>query len=178
MWFSQLTGPDCKVGLLRFWKVYYDPVKQGGIVREAVNLFNPGNQRNFGQSDQHLARKAADAIEFFVPTFKNPDFHEENEWRLIYTPVPLGAATPPVPEPRFRVGRNLLTPYYSLQDLIKASELAPPSPSTPPTLLPIVGIHIGPSPNKVLNAQSVKMLLGQCNYPTETLKISAIPYRG
>lgn len=177
MWFSQLTGPDCKVGLLRFWKVYYDPLKQRGIVAEAINRFRPGDQQNFGQSDEQLARKAADAIAFFIPTFKNPDFHEENEWRLIYTPEPAGTATTLVPEPRFRVGRNMLTPYYGLQDLIKASQ--PPSPlPVIPTLLPILRIHIGPSPNKLLNAQSARMLLAQHGYPTETLKISAIPYRG
>jgi hypothetical protein len=90
-----------------------------------------------------LARKAADAIQFFIPTFKNPAFHEENEWRLIFTPSP-GGADIALPKVKFRVGRSMLVPYYSLQD-IRAS---PMSPVVMPSLLPIVGVRLGPSPTQ------------------------------
>jgi hypothetical protein len=127
---------------------------------------------------EQLAQKAADAIEFFIPTFKNPHFFEENEWRLIYTPRPDAAGLVPVPKPHFRVSRNMLVPYYSLQDLKKASENPSPPPGAPPTQLPLLGVHIGPSPSKQLNAQSAKMLLAQHGYPGAALRISDIPYRG
>jgi hypothetical protein len=187
-WFSQFTGPDCFAGLLRFWTVYYDADKQLGIIQEAIGRFSPANHLNQGQSEEQLARKAADAIQFFIPTFKNPDFREEEEWRLIFTPFPnappvpitppLPGTVPPWPQPRFRVSVNKLVPYYSLREIVTAGQAPQPPQPKQHIPLPIVGVHIGPSPHKRLNEQSVRMLLSQSRYPVDNIRVSSIPYRG
>ena len=80
----------------------------GKIIRAALDFYWPTDPAS-------SVRHAVDAIRFFVPTFKNPDFLEENERRLIFTPHP-GAG----PQPRFRTRRGLLVPYYSLKELSHA----------------------------------------------------------
>jgi len=118
MGFSQVGGADCPFGLLRLWKVFYDPKTQEKIIKGAIQF--PLDQYK-GQSPDEMARKAADAIQFFIPTFKNSDFSEESEWRLIFTPE----SGCPV-RPQFRVGRNMLVPFYSLRDLVTSLNLAWP----------------------------------------------------
>lgn len=108
--FADISGPDNINGLLRFWKVFYRADTQRDIIQKALLFYAPQGAQ---LDPAERARKAADAIRFFIPTFKNQDFEEEKEWRLIFTPSP--QATIP---PRFRVGRNMLVPYYSLRDLI------------------------------------------------------------
>ena len=160
--FSSMTGSECQHGLLRFWKVFYKPETQTRIITAAIN-FIP--DQNIGQPSEVLARKAADAIQFFIPTFKNADFSEEEEWRLIFTPQPAC----PV-KPRFRVARNMLVPYYLLKDL---------SPHIPPSQALLVrGVLIGPSVQKMLNVESVRMILAQTGYTTVPVKASETPYRG
>ena len=162
--FSRLTGPDCQGGLLRLWKVFYPVEQQRKIIDKAIDYawdFGGGN-------DEERAKRAAEAIQFFIPTFKNPDFAEEEEWRLIFTPAP----TLPV-KPAFRTGRNLLIPHYGLQSLGWGD--AP---------LPITGVCVGPGVHKEINAQSVQMLLekrsyhGVPGYPGVLVEVSKTPYRG
>jgi hypothetical protein len=162
--FSRLTGPDCPGGLLRLWKVFYPVEKQRKIIDKAIDYaWDTG-----GVSNEERTQRAAEAIQFFIPTFKNPDFAEEEEWRLIFTP------TPALPvKPAFRTGRNMLIPHYGLQSLGWGD--AP---------LPITGVCIGPGIHKEINAQSVQMLLaqrtynGQPAYPGIIPDISKTPYRG
>jgi len=90
-------------------------------------------------SMEKRAQNAADAIAFFIPTFKNRDFEEENEWRLIFTPQPNAAV-----QPQFRTARNMLAPYYTLQKLGWSTT----------QLLPSTGLCIAPSTHKSLNVQS------------------------
>src|SRR5690348_2624811 len=74
--FADLSGPDNVHGLLRFWKVFYDPATQTDIIQHAIEYYapnNPYNPRGTVSSPADLARKAADAIRFFIPTFKNLD---------------------------------------------------------------------------------------------------------
>jgi hypothetical protein len=164
--FADVTGPDNVHGLLRFWKVFYNPLTQTDIIERAVEHYAPNNANNpltAGQTPADLARKAADAIRFFIPTFKNADFQEEDEWRLIFTPAP-GI---PV-RPRFRVSGNMLVPYYSLRDLI--------SPGSLP-LLPLRQVCIGPSVHKQLNAESVKALIDGAGYTAVPVIVSNTSYR-
>jgi hypothetical protein len=157
--FDFLTGPDCPHGLLRLWKVFYREDQQRNIISKALDfawLYQthlPVDKR---------AQNAADAMQFFIPTFKNHDFEAENEWRLIFTPRPDLQV-----KPRFRTARNMLVPYYSLQDLGWSS--------TQP--LPITGLCIGPSIQKMLNAQSAQLLLKQRNYNIP-VTVSKTPFRG
>jgi hypothetical protein len=109
---------------------------------------------------EHRAARAADAIEFFIPTFKNADFEEEKEFRLIFTPP----ERCPV-KPAFRVRGAMLVPYYSLKEL---------SGGTP---LPITGVTVGPSTNRKMNVESVRMMLAKLGYTGVTVDASPTPYR-
>lgn len=158
--FDYLTGPDCNEGLLRLWKVFYREEQQQRIVSKALE-FAWANQPHC--SMEKRAQNATDAIQFFIPTFKNRDFEEENEWRLIFTPRPDTA----VPT-QFRTARNMLVPYYTLQNLGW-------SPNQP---LPITALCIGPSTHKLLNVQSAQLLLKQHKYPNVPVRVSMTPFRG
>jgi hypothetical protein len=158
--FEFLTGPDCPHGLLRLWKVFYREDQQRNIISKAID-FAWLHQTHLPVDKR--AQNAADAIQFFIPTFKNQDFEEENEWRLIFTPRP-GLQV----KPRFRTARNMLVPYYSLQDLGWSSKQP----------LPITGLCIGPSIQKMLNAQSAQLLLKQRNYIAVPVTVSKTPFRG
>ena len=157
--FEALTGPDCVHGLLRLWKVFYAPEQQGGIISSALE-FSWIQQSHLPVSK--CAQNAADAIQFFIPTFKNQDFADEKEWRLIFTPRHANGI-----QRRFRSARNMLVPYYTLQAL-----------GWGPNPLPVTGLCIGPSTHKLLNAQSAQMLLQQSNYMNIPVRISETPYRG
>lgn len=158
--FNFLTGPDCSHGLLRLWNVFYREDQQRNIIGKAID-FAWLHQTHLTVDKR--AQNAADAIQFFIPTFKNHDFEEENEWRLIFTPRPDLQV-----KPRFRIARNMLVPYYSLQDLGWSS--------TQP--LPITGLCIGPSVNKMLNVQSTQLLLKERNYTNIPVTVSKTPFRG
>ena len=158
--FADVAGPDNPHGLLRFWKVFYKSETQDNIVELAIDRYSPAMNR--GQSIAELARKAADAIRFFIPTFKNADFQEESEWRLIFTPSPYTAIMP-----RFRVSRNMLVPFYSLRELIGSGL----------PLLPIRKVLVGPGVQKRLNVESTKALLANCGYSMVPVMASETPYR-
>jgi hypothetical protein len=170
--FDYITGPDSPHGgLMRLWKVFYEPDKQKFLVNQAINFFAdylhcPVDER---------PRLAADAIQFLVPTFKNEGFREERECRLIFTPPP----NCPV-RPEFRVARGMLVPYYSLH---KLSATAPPGAAPPPAPpqtrhLPIEHVRVGPSANKRVNVESVQMLLTEMRYEDVTVDSCSIPFRG
>jgi hypothetical protein len=97
-----------------------------------------------------------------IPTFKNAAFREESEWRLLFTPSP----STPV-KPRFRVSRNMLTPFYSRREI---TGVALPQ-------LPIHQVHVRPSVNKRLNRENVKALFSQNGYPAAEVLVSATPFR-
>ncbi len=158
--FESLTGADCPHGLLRLWKVFYDDDKQRTIVSKALEF---AWEHQTSLSLEKRAQNAADAIEFFIPTFKNGGFNEENEWRLIFTPNP---ATGVVPE--FRAARDMLVPYYTLKKL----------GWLPNNLLPITALRIGPSRHKELNDQSARLLLKQRGYANVPVEKSLTPFRG
>jgi hypothetical protein len=158
--FAEITGGDMPLGLMRLWKVYYEEQEQRELVNEAI-AFGRGEN-----TPQQRARRAADAIKFFIPTFKDVDFHEEGEWRLIFTP---GANCHVRPE--FRVARQMLVPYYSIRALLQP--LGPHVMSK----LPIRHVLIGPNPRARITKESVKMLLSRCDYPDVTVEASRTSYR-
>jgi hypothetical protein len=158
--FDLLTGPDCSLGLLRLWKVFYKEDQQRNIIAKAIE-FAWKCQTNL--PIEKRAQNAADAIQFFIPTFKNHDFAEENEWRLIFTPRP-NAGVPL----QFRPAHNMLVPYYSLQKL----------GWNPTRKLPITGLCVGPSTHKALNVQSAQLLLKQSGYANVPVTVSKTPFRG
>lgn len=168
MEFIRITGADMPMGLMRLWKVFYDRKQQSKIVLRAIEF--TWEVRQPPDSTEQLARRAADAIQFFIPTFKNPDFREERERRLIFTP----AIDCPV-KPRYRIGRGMLIPYYSVRDLAEAAGQLGPGGTWP---LPIRSLTVGPSAQKTLNVESSRMLLRQNGYDNMEIMMSATPYRG
>jgi hypothetical protein len=160
--FSYITGPDSpSYGLLRMWSVFYSNATQRNIVGEALDF---GAQT--GASLEQRVARAADAIRFFIPTFKNELFAEEKEVRLIFTP----AADAQVPHPDFRVARGMLVPYYRLHTLSGSP--------TVPRLLPLQAVRVGPSARKDLNAEAVRLLLAKAGYGNIVVDVSSTPYRG
>ena len=103
-----------------------------------------------------------------MPTFKNQDFEEEKERRLIFTPSPKCRVGP-----SFRVVRGMLVPYYSLKAL--GREIYGPNNESP---LPIVNVRVGPSVRQTENIVSAKMLLSQNGYKEVTVNASDTPFRG
>jgi hypothetical protein len=154
--FDVVTGPDSPHnGLMRLWKTFYDPIIQEQILRTAIQFgYTPG------AATDGCAARAADAVEFFIPTFKNADFLKEDECRLIFSPP----ENCPV-KPLFRITRGMLVPYYSLKGLSGQNKL------------PIVGLTIGPSANKAMNVESVRMMLASLGYEGVSVEASATPYR-
>ncbi len=167
MEFEAITGQDMPLGVMRLWKVFYEIDQQKDIVQRAIEYVweNRG-----AQNAQQLATRAADNIQFFVPTFKNADFREEKEHRLIFTP---GPACPV--KPHYRVGRGMLIPYYSVRSLAEAAGRGSP---IAPWKLPLLTVMVGPSAQKRLNVESTKMLLQQNSYGLVEVSSSATPYRG
>ncbi|MHC4955679.1 MAG: DUF2971 domain-containing protein [Planctomycetota bacterium] len=162
--FQWITGPDAPLqfGLIYLWRVFYKEETQLRIVDDCIAL---ASQDPAGDRAARIDL-AVDAIRFFVPTFKNPDFEEEQEARLVFRPVsecPVG--------PSFRVGRGMLVPYFSLQELAKAAGQETWRP-------PVTSVRIGPSANRDINRQGVELMLGSQGYPNVTVDVSDTPYRG
>jgi hypothetical protein len=164
--FMRYSGPDMppeRLGLTRLWKVFYSTEVQENIVENALDRIPEMHKES---SVKIIARKTADAIHFFMPTFKNEDFKEEKERRLIFTPSPKCEVGP-----SYRVARGMLVPYYSLKALGRQLD-------GPEELLPITHVTIGPSVRKALNVESTKMLLAQNRYQNVTVRASDTPFRG
>jgi hypothetical protein len=160
--FTAVAGAECAHGLMRLWKVFYDRAQQEKIVRDAIEYpYWPAT------TDDDRIRFVVDALKFFMPTFKNGDFREEQERRLIFTPN-LTA----VPKPKFRTRRGLLVPYFSLR------ELSDPLGVGTAFTLPLKNLLIGPSPHRALNVESSKLMLDQFGYSNVQVQSSATPYRG
>jgi hypothetical protein len=158
--FSEAIGHDMPLGIMRVWKVYYEEKDQDWMVQQAIAF-----GRRAG-SPAERAQRAADAIKFFIPTFKSQDFHEEGEWRLIFTPGPQCTI-----RPEFRVARQMLVPYFSFRDLRKA--VGAPDDE----ILPVRKVLVGPNPRGPINRESVRMLLVKSKYPGVEVDASATSYR-
>jgi hypothetical protein len=161
--FEWVTGADSPHrGLMRFWKVFYNPDTQRSIIRTSIDY---GFSQQPPPPIEERALRAAAAIRFFIPTFKNQGFEEEKECRLIYTPPPgLGV------RPEHRVTRGMLIPYYSL------NKLSGGLPNTQGKL-PILGVRVGPSTNQKVNVESVRGMLADAGYIVP-VKASPTSYRG
>jgi len=161
--FRYFTGPDGPpFGLMRLWKVFYHKAKQREIILQSIQY----PSWPYANEEERI-QLIVDALQFFVPTFKNDGFYEEQERRLIFTPS-TGIAT----KPRFRTRRGLLVPYFSSRDLFEASGFGGGMK------LPIQNILVGPGANKVLNVESIKMMLEANGYVGVGIKASPIPFRG
>jgi hypothetical protein len=110
--FQSIAGPDMPpdpFGLVYLWRVFYNEEKQRQIVDECLRY---AWEHAHGSLDEKTGLATA-AIRFFVPTFKNEDFKEEQEARLVFLPAP-GCQV----ALRFRVARGMLVPYFSLREIV------------------------------------------------------------
>lgn len=158
--FTAMAGPDCSQGLMRLWKVFYDPHQQQEIVRACINYpYWPP----VGEDEQ--IRFVVDALQFFMPTFKNAAFREEQERRLIFTPDQRTTTSP-----SFRRRGGVLVPYFSLREL-----------SSRPgrdLKLSIKGLLVGPGPRRLLNVESARLMLAKHGHQDVPVRASTTPYRG
>jgi hypothetical protein len=155
--FGAIAGDDSAHGLMRLWRVFYNGEQQREIVRKCVNYpYWPT------PNETDRISYIVDALQFFMPTFKNSDFSAENERRLIFTPFPAAAV-----KPSFRNRRSLLVPYVKLSQLTSQT-----------FKLPIKGILIGPSPYSALNVESTRVMLETHDYAGVQVRASTTPYRG
>jgi hypothetical protein len=157
--FTDITGRDCPHGLMRLWKVFYDRAQQQQIIRKCIDYPHWPSQ-----TDYDRIRFVVDALQFFMPTFKNADFQEEQERRLIFTPYQQMSALP-----RFRTRGGLLVPYFSLRDVA--------GPGAIDFHLPISGVLVGPSLHRNLNVESTRLLLQKHKYAAVPVTASTTPYR-
>lgn len=160
--FRQYSGEDSPLGLTRLWRVFYAESQQRGIIQKALDY--PG-WPSAAEADR--VRYIADALAFFVPTFKNGDFRDEKERRLIFSPG--GANAPKV---RFRVRSGMLVPYVRMRDMAGIPEGAPAQP------LPIKRLLVGPGRHRALNRESLRMALDAHGYAHVPVDVSSTPYRG
>ncbi len=158
--FEQVCGFGNPHGLMRLWKVFYSRTQQCQIIRACIEYpYWPV------QGDAAIPF-IVDALQFFVPTFKDSGFSEEKERRLIFTP---GEAT--TLKPWFRQRRGMLTPYFSLRELSN-SAVAPGG-----IAMPIRQVQVGPGPHKALNVDSLRMMLDAHGHTDAEVIASPIPYR-
>ena len=157
--FTDITGRDCEHGLMRLWKVFYDREQQRKILQKCIDYpYWPS------KNDGERIRFTVDALQFFMPTFKNSDFQEEQERRLIFTPYPKMSVLP-----RFRTRGGLLVPYFSLRDVA--------GPSATGFHLPVSSVLVGPSLHRNLNVESTRLLLQKNKYVAVPVSASPTPYR-
>jgi hypothetical protein len=157
--FTEISGRDCPNGLMRLWKVFYDRPQQRGIVEKCIDYpYWPS------QSDQDRLRYVVYALQFFLPTFKNPDFKEESERRLIFTPYLDSKVAM-----RFRTRGGMLVPYFTLREIVGDAATA--------FHLPISSVLIGPSLNRELNVESMRLALQTHRHLDVPVAASTTPYR-
>ena len=160
--FRAYSGEDSHFGLTRLWRVVYQEQSQRKVVRQALDYpFWPS------ALEADRARSISDALAFFLPTFKNGDFIDEKERRLIFTPDP--AITP---KAFFRVRSGMVVPYMRMRDMAGVASTADPP------VLPIARVVVGPGRHRMLNQASLRMLLDAHGYPTVPVDVSSTPYRG
>jgi hypothetical protein len=101
-----------------------------------------------------------DTFEPVAPTIKHRAFHEEQEWRLISTPVLLKDR-----RWRVRAGRSMLIPYIPIT-------LAPSD-----AYLPIRDVVIGPTPHMELAVKAAGILLNPLLEPMTEEERARQPFR-
>jgi hypothetical protein len=163
--FSWLSGIDNPTGVMSFWKVSYDDKVKRRRVQDVLEFW----AREPGQPDVR-AESAAATLQFFVPTFKNPSFEAEAEWRLIFSPGPTCEV-----RPKFRTARGLFMPYLELSAVTKTFQN--PKQDTAGWLV-IKSVCIGPGPYKDVNTLSAERLLKSYGITDAKVDRSKIPYRG
>lgn len=158
--FRAYSGPDSLLGLTRLWRVIYKEESQRRIVQRALEF-------PYWGAGPDQVRFIADALSFFLPTFKNADFIDEKERRLIFTPDPAKA-----PKPRFRTRGGMLVPYMRMRDM------AGLPPDATAERLPIKRVLVGPGRHRLLNRDSLRMALATEGYVNVPVEVSSTPYRG
>ena len=93
-----------------------------------------------------------------APTFKDPSFAEEREWRLLTVPQDFRTM-------RYRAAGNLVVPYATL------------TLASTPSEMPIVEVVVGPSLNQSLLRLGVMAYRASGRCAIASVRESSIPYR-
>ena len=151
-------------------KVIYSREKQNQILNEILRVVRDSFKRMTDGMDVDGAESLTEAHAMFfeetvtryAPFFKHPTFHEEQEWRLIYSPTGDAYSN----QIKFRSGNLGIIPYVKIgvPDSKKKDQL------------PIVSIRIGPTAQPALARKALEMVaVGK--YPDLKISGSAIPLR-
>jgi hypothetical protein len=139
-------------------------------VRQSARWMKAVEQPGDDDAYREAIRAWSEGFAPLAPTIKHRAFHEEQEWRLISAPIPVG-------DSRWRVrhGRSVLIPYIPFA-------LAPIDP-----YLPIRDVVVGPTPHMELAVRAAGVLLDPVLEPMilgdptarqpAQIRNSRIPYR-
>jgi hypothetical protein len=145
----------------------YSESKQRELMASLVKDVLAAAEEDHRKNPDHPTDTYKKAFQLFTrlmaiigPTFKDPSFEEEQEWRAVSMP---GSVDLSMLE--FRLGRYHLIPYckFSLERTDNRLEL--------------MEIVVGPTPDFTLAESAAEMMLGAFSVRYEMLTASAIPYR-
>jgi Protein of unknown function (DUF2971) len=168
--YSQLHARLQRQGF-RIARCVYDPQAQSEMIQQflvsALDTFHK-TRNAFGEvgrqdwAAQYFAALDVD-LEFLrlAPILKDKSFEEEDEWRLISSPILLTH-----PQVCFREGKSMILPFFKIELAQEDEHLSFPE------------IFIGPTPHEVLSKISVESLLSAKDFDGSSVRLSGIPYRG
>jgi len=168
---ERLVHPSCAFKLR---KVLYHVEEQKQILNKILNavrnsLFSRLTEVVNFESAKSLAEEHAvifeDEVARYATFFKHKKFHEEKEWRLIYSPTENVYSN----QIKFRSGRFGIVPYTEIG-------LPDGENNDHGGLLPIVSVRIGPTAQPVLERKALEMLAGG-KYPYLEILESDVPLR-
>ncbi len=167
-------------------KVIYDEMQQVSEVDTTINLFLEAiDEQASNKAAEHISSSILPAfckafsstVGEYLFCFKHPDFHEEKEWRLVYS-----CSVNPTFErdmkfqlPSFRANHGNVIPYHivHLDNAINASK-----DDTYGVPFPIVEVIIGPTISSKLNMESLSiMILSMNSDVVPNIRQSEIPLR-
>jgi hypothetical protein len=151
-------------GRVAVYKVIYDRPQQENIMRTITErccaALEKHGSKNIKRASQLTATHLAGQLTIPLVMFKNPEFHEEREWRIVHFD---GLSENPLPT-QYRSGRFGIVPYKEL-GMAQGEKL------------PITHIWQGPTADRTLAKHSVKMLVRDLGYAGVKIDVSEIPLR-
>lgn len=167
-------------------KVIYDEERQVSEIDRTIDLFLESiAEQTQSKASEHIStailpyfcQTFSSTVGEYLFCFKHPDFHEEKEWRLVYS-----CSVDPTFErdkkfqlPSFRAHQGNVIPYHtvSLENTINASK--DDGYGVP---FPIVEVVIGPTISSELNLESLRIMILSMNPDVvPNIRQSEIPLR-
>jgi hypothetical protein len=142
-------------------KVIYDRPQQEYIMRTMTERCCGAMEKhkNVKGASHLMGRRLTGLLTSLLVVFKNPEFQEEREWRLVH----LDGFPHSLPT-NYRAGRFGIVPYKELH-MANGEKL------------PVKHIWQGPTSDRTLAKHSVEMLVGDLGYTGVKIDVSEIPLR-